>query len=667
MVDDAQYRMSLSLNVLNHLGLNLYSNVPAVLSEAVANSYDADAEHVWIDVDAQAGTVTITDDGSGMTLDDINQRFLHVGYQRRRDGAAITPKHHRAVMGRKGIGKLSLFSIAGTVEVHTARAGERHAFRMRIDDIRREIEQGSDTGVYHPAALPEVSLDRAQGTRIVLSELKKQLINVKGALRQRLARRFAVIGAEHTFRLYINGDEVAYEDRGYLKKLQYVWAFGTREWMTELATRCPDAELIEHDPAVLASGVVTGWIGTVQVAGQLKDTDGGGNLNKIGLIVRGKLAHEDLLEEVKDNNIYQSYVIGEIRADHLDADDLADIATSSRQRIIEDDPRFEELVGWLRGELAQIARSWTRKRNAEGAQQALLNPMIKEWFDGLGRDTKAKAERLFGKINQMTVDDDGERRLLFSHCVLAFETMRYKDSLDALDRISVEELGVVAQLFETAEDIEAAMYHQIVAQRLKIIEVLDEHVGDDALERVLQQHLFEHLWLLDPSWERATDATMEEHIGSSFKEIDDKLTEDQRRARIDIRYKRVTGTHVIVELKRYSVSVKTTDLIDQISKYRAVLELYLQHANINQPVEVVCVVGRGLADWNTVAEKERSLATLKAQNMRVVTYDELLANSRAAYGEFLDRRRDIGRIQKLVQTIADGSDEPVTSPSAAGS
>lgn len=105
MVEDAQYRMSLSLNVLNHLGLNLYSNVPAVLSEAVANSYDADAEHVWIDVDPQAGTVSITDDGCGMTLDDINHRFLHVGYQRRRDGAAVTPKHHRPVMGRKGIGK----------------------------------------------------------------------------------------------------------------------------------------------------------------------------------------------------------------------------------------------------------------------------------------------------------------------------------------------------------------------------------------------------------------------------------------------------------------------------------------------------------------------------------------------------------------------------------
>ena len=31
--------MKLSLNVLQHLGLNLYSNVPAVLSEVVANAF----------------------------------------------------------------------------------------------------------------------------------------------------------------------------------------------------------------------------------------------------------------------------------------------------------------------------------------------------------------------------------------------------------------------------------------------------------------------------------------------------------------------------------------------------------------------------------------------------------------------------------------------------
>jgi hypothetical protein len=104
MTDVSPYRMTLSLNVLNHLGLNLYSNVPAVLSEAVANSWDADAENVDISVDTQKGIIVIQDDGHGMNLADINDKYLTVGYEKRKaPGGARTPRLVRPAMGRKGI------------------------------------------------------------------------------------------------------------------------------------------------------------------------------------------------------------------------------------------------------------------------------------------------------------------------------------------------------------------------------------------------------------------------------------------------------------------------------------------------------------------------------------------------------------------------------------
>lgn len=37
------YRMTVYLSVLDHLGIDLYSNNTAVLTEAVANAWDADA------------------------------------------------------------------------------------------------------------------------------------------------------------------------------------------------------------------------------------------------------------------------------------------------------------------------------------------------------------------------------------------------------------------------------------------------------------------------------------------------------------------------------------------------------------------------------------------------------------------------------------------------
>ena len=55
------YYMTISLNVLNHMGLNLYSNTPAVLAEVVANSWNADATNVNIKFDIEGKTVTISD------------------------------------------------------------------------------------------------------------------------------------------------------------------------------------------------------------------------------------------------------------------------------------------------------------------------------------------------------------------------------------------------------------------------------------------------------------------------------------------------------------------------------------------------------------------------------------------------------------------------------
>ena len=105
------YRMTVDLNVLEHLGINLYSNIAAVLTEVVANAWDADGENVEIRLDPDADWIEILDDGVGMTISEMNEKYLRVGYRRREEDdqhGKFTAKG-RQVMGRKGLGKLSLF------------------------------------------------------------------------------------------------------------------------------------------------------------------------------------------------------------------------------------------------------------------------------------------------------------------------------------------------------------------------------------------------------------------------------------------------------------------------------------------------------------------------------------------------------------------------------
>ncbi len=344
-----KYEMTLSLNVLRHLGFGLYSNVAAVLSEVVANAWDADAENVSIFIDASDGHVIIEDDGHGMTVHDANDKYLTVGYERRKSERR-TPVLDRPVMGRKGIGKLSLFSIARSVEVHTVKDSIKHGFVMDSDQIEKIIADGREAE-YNPEAVNPDDINIQRGTRITLTNMKRQLQWTGKPLRRRLARRFSVIGALHDFNILLNDEPITVEDREYQDKVQYLWTFG------DTGLRCRDAatKLEEHeqrDNNIHDSDYqIDGWIATAFKSGQLKDPDTKESLNNLVIMVRGKLAQEDILEEFGEGGLYTKYLFGEIHADFLDLDDQDDIATTSRQRLIEEDPRYEALKSKLNDEL----------------------------------------------------------------------------------------------------------------------------------------------------------------------------------------------------------------------------------------------------------------------------------------------------------------------------
>ena len=559
---DAQYRMTISLHVLEELGINLYSNIPAVLAEVVANSWDADAQTVRIDINRNRGQIVITDDGRGMLVNDeineINDKYLTVGYHRRdeqsldssiRDGQGnlLTPKFKRPLMGRKGIGKLSLFGIANEFEVHTARKGFKAGCVMSTEDIRRQIETGS--GVYEPRAIDPSSVEVEKGTRIILSDLKKDLRQSARNLRRRLARRFGIKGAKYDFEMLIDGTEVAVDDRDYFHKVQYLWEYGDSS--PSFSSHCRRLEKVQNRSGLVNAEYdfrISGWIGTSHRSGDLKE--GNESINKIVVMVREKLAQEDVLDKFGEGGVYASYVFGEIHADFLDMDEWDDIATSSRQQIIEDDVRYTMLKDFIGQELKEVQRVWRGLRREKGARIAKSIPAIDRWFQSLGLDQKRKAQAMFGKINQLNLQDD-QRKILLQNGVIAFETLRHKEQLDRLDNLTANDMETIAKIFYDLDDFEATLYHRIVDERLRVVKALKRSVDDNALERVLQEHIFSHLWLLDPSWERATATTpyLETTIKGMFEDVEGRLTQAERDSRVDIKYTTAQGKHVIVELK----------------------------------------------------------------------------------------------------------------------
>lgn len=188
-----KYKMRVDLSVLDSLGINLYSNAAAVLSELVANAYDADATSVEITWNKDE-SVIVRDNGSGMSVNDMNDRFLTVGYRKRdpENEGDLSPRWRRPFMGRKGIGKLSVFSIANEVTVYSTKADETNAFRIDVDDLKDRIKNREE---YEPSEVTEIPDEWCQqGTVLELRSLRTKRADLTArALRTRLARRFDVI------------------------------------------------------------------------------------------------------------------------------------------------------------------------------------------------------------------------------------------------------------------------------------------------------------------------------------------------------------------------------------------------------------------------------------------------------------------------------------------
>lgn len=638
--------MSISLNVLNHLGIGLYSNIPAVLSEIVANAWDADATEVRININIPGSTIVITDNGKGMTQDDINNKYLMVGYSRRVAEPGET-RLGRSPMGRKGIGKLSVFSVADIVEVYSIKGGQRNALLLDSGEIQQRIKGVTLGGDYFPPPLDTSEIDFQTGTKIVLRKLKKQLDRTEGFLRKRLARRFSIIGSQHDFRVWVDDVEITTNDRDFYDAFEFLWYMGdeSKEIVDE-CTKLRTSFKLDNIVNEKEHYTIKGWIGTVDERKHIDDQN-----NSIVIYAHGKLIQEDILKDFSEGGIYAKYLIGEIEADFMDLDDQDDLVTSDRQRVKEDDPRYIELKKFIWPVLKKIQNEWTGLRNVVGVERATANPIVKEWYDKWHGDTKVSAQKLFGKIESLKVPDREAKKELYKASMLAFEKMALKDSLSLLDTLESErDFELITKIFAEIDELEAVHYYEIVKGRIRVVREF-ERVLPFERERVLQQHIFNHLWLLDPSWERASsNFRIEQAVTNEFNDINARLTSEEREGRIDIRYKTAAGKHIIIELKKYNRTVEVYDLLKQVRKYRDALDkcLRTKFQDTRHVIECICILGSPPEPRD---QEKENISMLKEIGARFVTYDSLVQQTLESYGDYLEKEKAVSELTALMDRM----------------
>lgn len=156
--------------------------------------------------------------------------------------------------------------------------------------------------------------------------------------------------------------------------------------------------------------------------------------------------------------------------------------------------------------------------------------------------------------------------------------------------------------------------------------------------------------VIDPSWERVTGTSvMEQTLTKELKQINPDAASG---ARIDIAFKTVSGKHVIIEMKRPKVHPDIMNLVAQGNKY---VQATTQWFSITLKI----------ARWKYTAYRSNILVgsgylqenqhfinmQLLSINGKILTYNDLIVQSKQAYAEYQDKKNDAARIMKIVEGI----------------
>jgi signal transduction histidine kinase len=162
------------------LGEHLISDQAVGLVELVKNSYDADATEVTVELlqlaDAESTTVVVTDNGSGMTLEDITQKWLSpaVDHKDQAKREIRRTALGRLPLGEKGVGRFAVHQIGRRLELVTRAKGHRElALQVNWDTFDRgdQYLDGIPLQVTEQDQ-PEVYPGEQTGTRLTIRQAR---------------------------------------------------------------------------------------------------------------------------------------------------------------------------------------------------------------------------------------------------------------------------------------------------------------------------------------------------------------------------------------------------------------------------------------------------------------------------------------------------------------
>ncbi len=638
------YRMEFDVGTIKHLGLQMYSTLPPIIGELVANAWDANATKVEItipegQINEQSSEIIIKDNGLGMSDQDVRDKYLIVGRDRREkeQSEETLPPYKRKIMGRKGIGKFSAFGIAKEIAVESVKDGDVSHFQMNYDELLKEEKKRE---IEFPPLEPTETVSK--GTKITLryiTKFKTRSIQIK-TIRRRLARRFSVIGPQQNFEIIINNEPISVKERDLKRSLEkdidgkpYLWEYNNEEIQPETGWQ------------------VSGWIGALNRSSPgIDDIDRG-----IVLMARGKLVQEPFVFEAVVGQQYAlSYLVGELHVEFVD--EVEDTVGTTRNSLVWDTEPNIALKEWGIKQMNKIAREWGKKRSADNKQRLQEYLPYREFQEqakeiGNNRALSIADQLIRQAIEKNPLIEDKELQSLTQMCLDFLEFDAFWEIATDLTETDFEDTEKLLNLIREWQIVEAKEMARVSKGRVKAIEKFQKLIENNALEvPELHNFLKEFPWMIDPRWTLVVnELRYSDVLDDEFRETKPVLEKDRRMDFICVR----EGTNlIVVEIKRPNLKVSVAEL-NQIEEYVSFMRDHIEQTT-DPEYQYEDVIGYllcgDLVKNYRVAGKRRNLANSRIYVRR---YTDLLDMVKRLHAEFLKRYNKLREAKQRNQNRSD--------------
>ncbi len=197
MPEELEFRISSGLKDI--IGKDLITDDFIAVFELVKNSYDAFAKNVVITIENDK--IIIADNGKGMSIQDLKNKWLFVAYSAKKDGTEDDKKssyrdkiqERRHYAGAKGIGRFSSDRLGKYLSIITRKEGTEKTEKIDVDWSKFEKDQSNEfetIKVIHNTSELQNSIfpdDKNSGTILEISGLyttwdRKRLQQLKFSL-----------------------------------------------------------------------------------------------------------------------------------------------------------------------------------------------------------------------------------------------------------------------------------------------------------------------------------------------------------------------------------------------------------------------------------------------------------------------------------------------------